>query len=161
MTAPAIARIVREGDQTVRNWLKRWMAEGIDGFQARPMPEPPQRITEEEKEHLLAAVGRRPCSWGPPYSRWTLQRLSESLAEPQGLRVSYERVRQVLKAGENVLSRPQHKVSSPDPEYLVKTSRWKKRETGERRERGFLLPRSSSSVGFQPGVRGGVPKGHR
>ena len=25
MTAPAIAAIVREVDQTVRNWLKRWM----------------------------------------------------------------------------------------------------------------------------------------
>ena len=32
MTAPTIATIVRENDQTVRNWLKRWMAEGIEGL---------------------------------------------------------------------------------------------------------------------------------
>lgn len=31
MTAPTLAKIVRETDQTVRNWLKRWMAEGIEG----------------------------------------------------------------------------------------------------------------------------------
>jgi hypothetical protein len=32
LTAPAIAPIVREDDQTVRNWLKRWLAEGIEGL---------------------------------------------------------------------------------------------------------------------------------
>jgi transposase len=51
MTAPAIARIVREVDQTVRNWLKRWMAEGIEGLKDRPMPGPPPKISEEYKEH--------------------------------------------------------------------------------------------------------------
>src|SRR5690242_9400093 len=56
MTAPAIARIVRENDQTVRNWLKRWMAEGIEGLKDRPMPGPPPKISEVYKEQLLSAV---------------------------------------------------------------------------------------------------------
>ena len=51
---------------------------------------------------------------------WTLQRLSDYMAEQTSLRVSYETVRLVLKAGEIVLSRPQHKVSSPDQEYVLK-----------------------------------------
>src|SRR5579875_3726950 len=59
MTAPAISKIVREGDQTVRNWLKRWMAEGIEGLKDRPMPGPPPKITEEYKEQVLAAVRLR------------------------------------------------------------------------------------------------------
>ncbi len=42
----AIAPIVREVTQTVRNWLKRWMAEGIEGLKDRPMPGPPPKITE-------------------------------------------------------------------------------------------------------------------
>ena len=42
------------------------------------------------------------------------------MAEQTGIRASYETVRQVLKAGEIVLSRPQHKISSPDPDYPVK-----------------------------------------
>lgn len=130
MTAPAIARIVREGDQTVRNWLKRWMVEGIEGLKDRPMPGPPPKITETYKEQLLAAVRRRPRSLGQAYSMWTLQRLADYLAEQTGIRASYETVRLVLKAGEIVLSRPQHKVSSPDPEYLVKKRRLKRHETG-------------------------------
>jgi transposase len=130
MIAPAIAKIVRENDQTIRNWLKGWMAEGIEGLKDRPMPGPAPKITEEYKEQLLSAVRRRPRSLEQPYSMWTLQRLSDYMAEQTGIRVSYETVRLVLKAGEIVLSRPQHKVSSPDPEYLVKKRRSKRRETG-------------------------------
>ena len=128
MTAPAIAKIMRENDQTVRNWLKRWMAEGIEGLKDRPMPGAPPKITPTYKEQLLFAVRRRPRSLGQPYSLWTLQRLTDSMAEQTGIRVSYETVRLVLKEGEIVLSRPQHKISSPDPEYLVKKRRLKTQE---------------------------------
>jgi len=95
-----------------------------------PMPGPPLKISEEYHEQRLAAGRRRPRSLGQPYSMWTLQRLSDYMAEQTGMRASYETVRLVLKAGEIVLSRPQHKVSSPDPEYLLKKRRLKRRETG-------------------------------
>lgn len=120
LAAPAIAAIVREDDQTVRNWLKRWMAEGIEGLKDRPMPGPPPKVTPAYTERLLAVVRRRPRSLDLPYSLWTLQRLADYLAEQTGLRFSIETVRKLLKAGDIVLSRPQHKISSPDPEYLVK-----------------------------------------
>src|SRR5215471_1714377 len=56
MTAPAIAAIVREDDQTVRNWLKRYLAEGIEGLKDRPMPGAPPKITPAYEEQVLAAV---------------------------------------------------------------------------------------------------------
>lgn len=119
MTAPAIAQIVGETDQTVRNWLKRWMAEGIEGLKDRPMPGAPAKVTKAYEEQLLAAV-RRPRRLEQPYSLWTLQRLADDLAEQTGIRVSDETVRKLLKEGESVLSRPQHKINRPDPEYLLK-----------------------------------------
>ncbi len=125
LTAPAIAAIVREDDQTVRNWHKRWMAEGIAGLHDRPMPGSPAKITEEYKAQLLEAVRRRPRSLEQPYSMWTLQRLADYMAEQTGIRVSYETIRRVLHAADIVLSRPQHKINSPDPEYLVKKRRLK------------------------------------
>ena len=128
MIAPAIAKIVRENDQTIRNWLKRWMAEGIEGLKDRPMPGAPSKITKEYEEQLLFVVRQRPRSLEQPYSMWTLQRLADYMAEQTGIRASYETVRQVLKSGEIVLSRPQHKISSPDPEYLVKKRRLKRQE---------------------------------
>lgn len=123
LTAPAIARIVRESDQTVRVWLKRWLAEGLEGLKDRPMPERPTKITPAYREQLLAAVRQRPRCLGQPYSLWTLQRLADYLAELTGIRLTYETVRVALKVGGIVLSRPQHTVSSPDPEYQVKKRR--------------------------------------
>jgi|SRR5579863_2608523 len=128
MTVPAIAKVVRETDQTVRNWLKRYLAEGIEGLKDRPGGGAPAKVTKAYEEQLLAAVRRRPRSLGQPYSMWTLQRLADYMAEQTGIRVGYETVRQVLLAGEIVLSRPQHKISSPDPEYEVKKRRLKRQE---------------------------------
>ncbi len=127
LTAPATAAIVREDDQTVRTWLKRWIAEGIEGLRDRPGGGAPAKITKEYEEQVLASVRLRPRSLGQPYSMWTLQRLADYMAEQTGIRVGYETVRQVLKRGEIVLSRPEHTISSPDPEYKVKKRRLKRR----------------------------------
>ena len=130
LAAPAIAAIVREHEETVRRWLKRYRAEGLAGLHDRPMPGAPGKVTPEYAEQLLAVVRRRPRSLGLPYSLWTLRRLADYLAEQTGLRVSYETVRRVLAAAELVLSRPQHTISSPDPEYQVKKRRLRRSATG-------------------------------
>ena len=129
MVAQEIAEIVRDSDQTVRRWLKRYQAEGIEGLKDRPRPGGERATTEAYRRQLLETVRRRPRSLGQPYSLWTLQRLADYMAEQTGLRVSYETVRRELKRGGVVLSRPQHKISSPDPEYEVKKRRLKRRET--------------------------------
>src|SRR5215831_7006696 len=58
MTAPAIAAIVREDDQPVRNCLKRYLAEDIEVLKDRPMPGAPVKPTQAYEELLLAAVRR-------------------------------------------------------------------------------------------------------
>ena len=125
LAAPAIAAIVREGEGTVRRWLRRYRAEGIAGLQDRPLPGAPGKVTPAYQEQLPAAVRRRPRGLGLPYSLRTLRRLADYLAEQTGLRLSYETVRRVLAAAEIVLSRPQHTISSPDPGYAVKKRRAK------------------------------------
>ena len=124
MTAPTIAGLVRETDQTVRNWLKRYEAEGIEGLKSKPQPGPPEKVTPEYKARLLEVVRVRPRSLGQPYSVWTLARLADYLAEQSGIRVEAETVRCHLKAAEIVMSRPQHTISSPDPDYQVKKLGW-------------------------------------
>lgn len=68
----------------------------------------------------------RPRSLGLPFSLWTLARLADYMATETGIRVEGETVRVHLQAAGIVLSRPQHKISSPDPEYLVKKRRLRK-----------------------------------
>lgn len=129
MGAPAIARLVRETDQTVRNWLKRYEAEGLEGLKSKPQPGPPEKITPAYKARLLEVVRVRPRSLGQPYSLWTLARLADYLAEQTGIRVEAETVRCHLKAADIVMSRPQHTISSPDPAYAVKKRRLKTHAT--------------------------------
>ena len=66
---------------------------------------------------------QRPCSLGRTYSLWTLQRLADYMAEETGIGVSPITVRPQLMAAGIVLSRPQHKITSPDPAYEVKKIR--------------------------------------
>lgn len=125
LSAPQIANIVRQDEQTVRRWMKRFNAEGISGLYDAPKSGAPRRVPDTYRERLLVVVRRRPRSLEQPYSLWTLQRLVDFMAEETGLRFSTETVRLILKANDIVISRPQHKVSSPDPEYELKKRRLK------------------------------------
>ena len=129
MTAPQIGQIVRKNDQTVRRWIRRFNAEGVNGLYDVPRPGTPRTVTEAYSQLLVSTVRQRPRALEQSYSLWTLQRLADYMAEETGIRVSYETVRRILKAHEIVLSRPQHTISSPDPEYKVKKRRLKTLET--------------------------------
>ncbi len=122
LKAEDIAQIVRESHITVLRWLKRYLAEGIEGLKDVPRPGRSSTVTEEYRKQLLENVRRRPRSLGLEYSMWSLQRLSDYMAEETGVRLSYETVRRELAKEGIVFSRPQHTISSPDPEYQVKKS---------------------------------------
>ncbi|MDP9456083.1 MAG: helix-turn-helix domain-containing protein [Actinomycetota bacterium] len=145
LTAAAIAGIVRVSEETVRRWLKRYLAEGVEGLRDEPRPGTPVKVTKAYKEGLLWAVRRRPRSLlGLPFSLWTLRRLADHMAEQTGIRVEYETVRVHLKAEGIVLSRPQHTISSPDPEYALKKRRSKRPATGSGRATSSITPTSST-----------------
>lgn len=119
-TASVISEVVRCDENTVRLWLKRYLAEGIEGLNDEPRPGVSPKVTPEYEEQLVAVVRVRPRSLNLAFSTWTLQRLADYLAEETGIRVEAETVRLHLAKREIVLSRPQHKISSPDPQYEVK-----------------------------------------
>ncbi|MCA1673269.1 MAG: helix-turn-helix domain-containing protein [Actinobacteria bacterium] len=144
LVAAQIAGIVRSSEETVRRWLKRYLAEGVEGLRDEPHPGAPRKVTEEYREVLIHAVRRRPRSLGLPFSLWTLQRLADYMAERTGIRVTYESVRAHLKAAGIVLSRPQHTITSPDPEYAFKKRRSKRPATASNREITSTTPTSST-----------------
>jgi transposase len=129
MVAPQIGRIVRLNEESVRRWLKRYEVEGIEGLKDDPRPGMAPVVTPAYRAQLVAAVRRRPRSLGQPFSLWTCQRLADYLAQETGIRISDESVRRYLALEGIVLSRPQHKISSPDPDYEVKKRRSKAHET--------------------------------
>jgi transposase len=68
LKVPQIAAIVRESEATVLRWLKRYLAEGLEGLQDAPRPGRPAQVTAAYRRLLLTAVRRRPRSLGLPFS---------------------------------------------------------------------------------------------
>jgi transposase len=60
-----------------------------------------------------------------PFSIWTAARLADYLAEETGLRMSVPTIHRLLRNAGLGFGRPQHTISSPDPEYAVKKRRLK------------------------------------
>jgi len=129
LKADEIADIVRESSVTVLRWLHRYIAEGIQGLMDAPRSGRSSILTDEFRKRLLEVVRRRPRSLELEFSMWTLQRLADFMAEDTGIRVSTETIRRALAKEDIVFSRPQHTISSPDPEYQVKKRRLKKLES--------------------------------
>src|SRR5215203_1919889 len=144
LSAAEIAESGGASEETVRRWLKRYLAEGVEGLRDVPHPGAPRKVTEEYRELLVQVVRRRPRSLGLPFSVWTLRRLADYMAEQTGIRVEYETVRIHLKAAGIVLSRPQHTITSPDPEYALKKTRTAKPATVSGRETSSTMPTSST-----------------
>jgi transposase len=130
LIADEIAEIVRESSVTVLRWLHRYLSEGVEGLKDEPRSGHPSSVTPEFRKRLLEVVRRRPRSLNVEYSMWTLQRLADFMAEETGIRLSTETIRRELAKEDIVFSRPQHTITSPDPEYQVKKRRWKKLATG-------------------------------
>jgi transposase len=129
MIADDIAEIVRESSVTVLRWLHRYNSEGIEGLKDAPRSGHPSSVTDTFRQRLLEVVRRRPRSLNLEFSMWTLQRLAEFMGEETGTRLSADTVRRELAKEDIVFSRPQHTITSPDPEYKVKKRRSKKLAT--------------------------------
>ena len=129
LSAPAIAKIVDLDPESVRRHIKRYRAEGIAGLADRERVGRPRIATPEYIELALATLRQRPRALGLNFSVWSLERLLDYLNEKTQITVSDETLRTHLRAHGISFSRPQHKVSSPDPEYVVKKKRSRTRET--------------------------------
>jgi transposase len=121
--------------KTVREWLHRFNAEGLDGLGDRPVPGRPRRLTEQERSRIIALARSDPPGRpvrddagglsaadeaGPP--QWTLDSLTE-VARAEGIDVHRSQVRRILMA-EKVRWRHTHSwTHSEDPDFAPKGRR--------------------------------------
>jgi transposase len=56
LTAGEIARVVRQSEQTVRNWLKRYQAEGLEGLSDAPRSGAPRKVSAVYREQVVNVV---------------------------------------------------------------------------------------------------------
>ena len=122
--APAIARSLGCSDQTVRNALRAFDAQGVAALaEGSSRPHTIHAAFDADgAERLRALLHRSPREFGHPTSVWTLELAAET-AYAEGLtapRVSDETVRATLERLGIRWRRAKHWITSPDPAYAQK-----------------------------------------
>ncbi len=95
---PAIAKELGVGKDTVRLWLKRFNAKGLEGLKDEPRSGHPATYTAEQIGEVLATSLTNPRSLGLPFASWTLDRLEAYLNEEKGIPVKRTRIDEILIA---------------------------------------------------------------
>jgi transposase len=98
LIAAEIAEIVRSDEQTVRRWLKRYQARGLDGLYDSPRPGGPRKVTDAYLSELIEVVRQVPTTYQLPFNSWTHDRLADFMAQRTGISVNPETVRLHLRA---------------------------------------------------------------
>lgn len=95
---PAIAQALHLNQRTVRLWLRRFNAAGIEGLQDAPRSGRPATYTPEQVGAVIAAALTNPQHLGLPFGCWTLDRLEAYLNEDKGLPIKRSRIDELLIA---------------------------------------------------------------
>ena len=121
---PAIAREVGVSEATVRLWLKRFNALGLDGLAAAARAGRPPTYTPEQVGEAVAASLTDPDDLGLPFGAWTLDRLAAYLNEERGTAIRRSRIGGILVA-EGLRWRPQETWfgARPDPAFAAQRGR--------------------------------------
>jgi transposase len=93
-TVPQAARALDCHHQTVRQAVKRFLAEGFAGLADRPRAGRPPRLSEAD---LLALEERLDADAASGARTWTLPQLAAWLAETRGVAISPDRLGVLLK----------------------------------------------------------------
>jgi transposase len=121
---PALARTLGLCEATVRLWLTRFNAQGLDGLADAPRAGRPPTYTPAEVGAVIAASLTDPAALGLPFGSWTLDRLTAHLRETEGLAISRSRIGEILLA-EGLRWRTQETWfgERPDPDFVAKRGR--------------------------------------
>ena len=132
LAVPAIAAEVGCHENTVRRWLHRFNAAGLDGLGDRPGAGRKRRITEAQRSAIIALARSAPPGRldrdgagelsaederGP--AQWTLDTLSQ-VARDAGIAVVRSQVRRILLAGKVRWRRTRSRATGTDPESALK-----------------------------------------
>ena len=130
----AIARLVQTSPDRVREMIHSFNDKGMRALDPQWAGGRPRRITTEERQLIIKTATKRPRSLGQPFTRWSVRKLALYLATKKGkkVRVSRERLRQILAEAKITFQHTKTWKESPDPlreqklariEYLLEHER--------------------------------------
>lgn len=94
-----IASLVGRHPASVRKWVRRFNAEGIDCLINAPSPGRKQSYTEDQAQRIIEIALTEPRALGQPFSRWSLHRLVRFLMDTNVVKtISHDTVWRILRA---------------------------------------------------------------
>jgi transposase len=95
LTAPEIGARMDLGGVTVRHWLKRFNARGLQGLEEDVRTGRPPTYSAEQRSTVITTALTRPADLGLPFASWTLDRLVAYLAG-QGIAMRRSRISEIF-----------------------------------------------------------------
>ena len=95
LKAPEIGARMNLGGVTVRHWLKRFNARGLQGLEEDVRSGRPPTYSAEQRSAVINAALTRPAALGLPFACWTLDRLVAYLSE-QGIAMRRSRISEIF-----------------------------------------------------------------
>ena len=101
-----IVGITRQSDDTVRHWLKRFLAGGWHGLLEAPRSGRPAALTPAVEEFLYECLQKSPRDFRLARPTWTTALLAQVIGRRLKIKVTDECIRQHLERIEGVCRRP-------------------------------------------------------
>jgi transposase len=95
LKAPEIGARMDLGGVTVRHWLKRFNARGLQGWEEDVRTGRPPTYSAEQRSTVINTALTRPADLGLPFASWTLDRLVAYLAG-QGIAMRRSRISEIF-----------------------------------------------------------------
>src|SRR5215212_10868177 len=96
LKAPEIGARMGLCGATVRHWLKRFNARGLDGLKEDVRGGRPPTYSAEQGSAVINAALTRPADLGLPFACWTLDRLVAYLGEQKGIAMRRSRMGEIF-----------------------------------------------------------------
>jgi transposase len=124
-TVSAIAALVATSEDRVREMIHRFNELGMVSLDPQWAGGRPRRITTEDEAFIVTTANARPEAVGRSFTRWSIRKLADYLADndQRVVRVRRERLRQLLAANDITFQRTKTWKESNDPDRDAKLDR--------------------------------------
>ena len=110
-----IALMLKRNQHTVRDWLKRYKAHGINGLSRNFSPGRPSTMRKKIKRYIEQIIGDSPINHGYQDSTWSVPLITYEVNKNLNLNASSKTVTRALKNMGYVYKRPSKTVPGHAP----------------------------------------------
>src|SRR4051812_40668831 len=122
---PAIARLVAANEDTVRDVIHAFNERGLAALDPQWAGGRPRLIRDEDVAFIVTTATTRPETLGLPFTHWSVRKLAAYMRrnDQHVVRVSRERLRQILRDAQISFQRTRTWKDSHDPYKNAKLDR--------------------------------------